>query len=61
MAYRIRLGVPEMAALWDRLKSGNADGTARREEQMLYRKLGKAMKLLSETPRQPGLRSHIII
>ena len=60
MAYRIRLGVPEMAALWDRLKSGNADGTARREEQKLYRKLGKAMKLLSENPRHPGLRSHEI-
>lgn len=60
MAYRIRLGVPEMAALWNGLKSGNDSGTASRDEQTMYRKLGKAMKLLSENPRHPGLKSHEI-
>ena len=60
MAYRIRLGVPEMAAMWNDLKRRNDNGEATGNEQTIYRKLGKAMKLLSGNPRHPGLHSHEI-
>ena len=60
MGYTIRMGVPEMAAMWNDLKQRNDNGTATRNEQTIYRKLGKAMKLLSENPRHPGLYSHEI-
>lgn len=60
MAYHIRLGVPEMAELWEKLKDRNDNGTASKDERTLFRKLGKAMKLLSENPRHPGLHSHEI-
>ena len=60
MTYRIRLGVPEMEALWKTLKQKMADGSAVKSERELYQKLGKAMKLLAENPRHPGLQSHEI-
>ena len=60
MTYRIRLGVPEMEALWNSLRQKLADGTAGKQERALYQKLGKAMKLLSNDPRHPGLQSHEI-
>ena len=57
MTYRIRLGVPEMAALWNELRQKAADGSAGKKDLALYQKLGKAMKLLSNDPRHPGLQS----
>ena len=60
MTYRIRLGVPEMAALWNDLRQKVADGTAGKRDRTLYQKLGKAMKQLSADPRHPGLQSHEI-
>ena len=60
MTYRIRLGVPEMEALWNDLKQKAADGRAGKKDRALYQKLGKAMKLLSNDPRHPGLQSHEI-
>ena len=58
--YTIRLGIPEMQALWDELSTKVSKGTAGRNDERLYRQLGKAMKLLSNDPRHPGLRSHEI-
>lgn len=58
--YRIRLGVPEMKALWDDLQNKTKDGTANGKEKKLHRQMGKAMWLLSDNPRHPGLRSHEI-
>ena len=60
MEYTIRMGVPEMVELWNSLKSRTDAGTAGRNEQMLFRRLGKALKLLSNNPRHPGLHSHEI-
>lgn len=60
MTYRIRLGIPEMEALWNGLKQKAANGTAGKNDFALYQKLGKTMKLLSSDPRLPGLRSHEI-
>ena len=58
--YTIRLGIPEVQALWDELSTKVSKGTAGRNDERLYRQLGKAMKLLSNDPRHPGLRSHEI-
>ena len=54
------MGVPEMAALWTDLKEKTARGNAKRDELKLYKTLGKALKLLAEDPRHPGLHSHEI-
>ncbi len=58
--YVIRLGVPQMKALWEELRRKAAAGSADRQEEKLYKQLGKAMRLLAENPRYPGLRSHEI-
>ena len=58
--YAIRLGIPEMAAYWTELMRRNQSGSASKGEQEAYKKLGKAMKLLSGNPRHAGLNSHEI-
>ena len=56
--YEIRLGVPEMEALWSNLIISTGNWTAGKDEEKLYKKLGKAMALLAQNPRYPGLNSH---
>lgn len=56
----IRMGVPEMEALWNRLSTAVKSGKASKDEIRLYRRLGKAMALLSINPRHPGLQTHDI-
>lgn len=60
MACRIHMGVPEMMDFWNNLKERVKSGEAGKNEQKLYRQIGKAMVLLSENPRHPGLNSHEI-
>ena len=58
--YSIHMGVPEMDALWNDLRNKVKQGVATRKEAGLYKQLGKAMRLLSNDPRYPGLHSHEI-
>ncbi len=58
--YKIHVGVPEMKEFWDALQTKVRSGQAGKNEQKLYRQVGKAMRLLSENPRHPGLQSHEI-
>ena len=58
--YKIRLGVPEMEEFWDTLCEKNKTDNANKNERSLYKKIGKAMYLLSQDPRHPGLASHEI-
>ena len=58
--FDIHLGIPEMKALWDDLKSRYDSGTATKEENKLYNPMGKAMKQISLNPRHPGLQTHEI-
>ena len=58
--YNIRMGVPEMQVLWQTLSDKVKSMTAKKDEITLYRKIGKAMYLLSQNPRHPGLKSHEI-
>lgn len=60
MEFLIRLGVPEMSALWEGLRQGHAEGTLPKQEEELYQKWGKAMKLLAGNPFHPSLRTHEI-
>lgn len=58
--YKIHLGIPEMKTLWDQLSEKVKRGGANAKEEKLYRQIGKAMYLLSQDPRYPGLKSHEI-
>ena len=58
--YSIHMGVPEMDALWNDLRNKVKQGVDTRKEARLYKQLGKAMRLLSNDPRYPGLHSHEI-
>lgn len=58
--FKIRLGVPEMEALWADLSGKAKSGTLSKDEEKLYKKIGKAMALLANDPRHPGLHSHDI-
>ncbi len=60
MQYEIHLGIPEMDELWQNLSRKHADGSANKKEEKLRKQMGKAMWLLSQDPRHPGLRSHEI-
>ena len=61
MAYHIRMGVPEMAEFWNSMREKNKNGTASKDEQTTYKKIGKTLKLIAENPRHPGLQTHEII
>jgi len=58
--FSIRLGVPEMEALWADLSGKAKEGTLGKDEGTLYKKMGKAMALLANDPKHPGLHSHEI-
>ena len=60
MQYEIHLGIPEMDELWQNLNRKHVDGSANKKEEKLRKQMGKAMWLLSQDPRHPGLRSHEI-
>lgn len=54
------MGIPEMKKLWDDLRGKYHSGTISKNEAVLYKKWGKALKLLSQNPRYPGLQTHEI-
>jgi len=60
MQFEIRMGVPEMKELWDRLQEGASAGTLGGEDRELAVKLGKAVRHLGSDPFHPGLQSHEI-
>lgn len=60
MEYDILMGIPEVRNLWNELKEKISSGTASKKEEKLYKQFGKAMYLLSQNPRHPGLQSHEI-
>ena len=60
MSFAIRMGIPEMLALWTDLSQKNTAGTISKKELALYNKWGKAMRLLSQDPSYPSLHTHDI-
>ena len=58
--FSIRLGIPEISELWEDLCQKAAAGSLGKDEEKLYKKWGKAMALLANDPKHPGLNSHEI-
>lgn len=58
--FTIRMGIPEMEEFWEELESKVDTGIANKDEIKLYKKIGKALLLLANDPRYPGLNSHEI-
>ena len=60
MSFIIRMGLPEMEELWNKLQTEYRVGTISKNDAIIFKKWGKALKLLSENPRHPSLRTHDI-
>ena len=60
MAFNIRMGVPEMEAVWTDLSSRATDGTLAKNELKFFKKWVKALGFLSMNPRHNSLASHEI-
>ena len=54
------MGIPEMEVLWFSLQREYLSGTINKKDASLYKKWGKALKLLSDNPRHPSLQTHDI-
>ena len=60
MNYAIRMGIPEMLALWTNLQQKFRSDSLNKTEKQLYKKWGNALKRLSEDPFYPSLQTHEI-
>lgn len=60
MKFNIRMGIPEMQERWNDLRAKYHSGTMKKKEMQLYKKWGKALKLLSVNPVYPSLHTHEI-
>lgn len=58
--FNIRMGIPEMEALWNKLQTGHRNGKNNKKEEELYMKWGSALKKLSVDPMYPSLHTHEI-
>jgi hypothetical protein len=55
MAFNIRMGLPQMEALWRDLSTRKQQGTLNKEEEKFFKKLVKTLGYLSENPRHNSL------
>ena len=60
MGFKIRMGQPEMEALWNDLSARKRLGELDREEEKFFKKLLKVLGFLSANPRHNSLASHEI-
>lgn len=60
MGHNIRMGIPEMAELWNRLQTSYRDGTMKKKDAELYKKWGSALKKVAMDPFYPSLHTHEI-
>ena len=60
MAFNIRMGVPEMEAVWNDLATRKQQGRLDREGEKFFKKLVKTLGYLAENPRHNSLASHEI-
>ena len=58
MTFQIRMGVPEMEAMWNDLSARKRQGRLDKDEEKFFKKLVKALGFLSQNPRHPSLASH---
>lgn len=60
MPFKIHMGVPEMKELFDKLQFEFREGTISKDDDLLYKKWGNALKKLSDDPFYPSLKTHEI-
>jgi hypothetical protein len=60
MAFRIRMGVPEMEAFWNDISLRKRAGKRGKAEEKFFKKWVKALGYLSVNPRHNSLASHEI-
>lgn len=60
MEYNIRMGIPEMEELWNRLQTSYRNGIISKKDAELYKKQGSALKKLASDPMYPSLHTHEI-
>jgi hypothetical protein len=60
MAFRIRMGVPEMEAFWNDISLRKRAGKLGKAEEKFFKKWVKALGYLSANPRHNSLASHEI-
>jgi hypothetical protein len=60
MPFKLRVGVPEMAAVWSDLSTRMLQGKLDRNEEKFFKKLVKALGFLCDNPRHPSLQTHEI-
>ena len=53
MNFTIRMGIPEMQELWLDLQEKYRSSNIKKKEEQLYKKWGKALKLLAAAPSYP--------
>lgn len=58
--FNIRMGIPEMEALWNKLQTGHRNGKNSKKDEELYMKWGSTLKKLSVDPMYPSLHTHEI-
>jgi hypothetical protein len=60
MPFRIRMGVPDMAAVWSDLSTRKLQGKLDRNEDKFFKKLVKVLGFLGDNPRHHSLQTHEI-
>ena len=60
MAFNIRMGLPEMEALWKDLSTRKLQSALDKNEEKFFKKLVKALDYLEQNPRHNSLASHEI-
>lgn len=60
MTFNIRMGRPEMESLWLDLSTRKRQGRLDKDEERFFKRVVKALGLLGQNPRHPGLNSHEI-
>jgi hypothetical protein len=60
MAFKVRMGVPEMEAVWNDLSTRKQRSQLTKTEEKFFKKLVKALGYLQENPRHNSLASHEI-
>lgn len=54
------MGLPEMEEYWNKLSKKSRYGVLKGSNKKIFKKLVKALKLLQNDPKYPGLRTHEI-
>ena len=60
MNFKIKMGIPEVLEYWNYLQERYRNKNINKKEERIYKKWGKALKLLSENPNYPSLNTHEI-